>query len=119
MGPFLYDVVSLLGDSYVNLGEKLRKELLSYYHDVHPGYSADGADQLMYEYALIGLQRHLKHLGTFGYVTLSGLENCLHHVDLTLRYIRSHLTYFPEYSEACKLLEDLFTSAETAIEAWN
>ncbi len=89
-GPLQYDAASLIFDCYVNLGEKLQKELIDYSyalyakHKMLRGLSADD-----YSFALnaVSLQRHLKVLGIFNRLNLrDGKSSYLKDLPLVLRY---------------------------------
>ena len=108
MGPFVYDLVSLLRDSYVELPAGLRTSLLEYYVDKHPDFGPVDQEMLMSQFNLVALQRHLKHLGTFGYQVGLGRRQYLRFVPLTLSYLEQNLQNFPEYAEAAKILLELF-----------
>lgn len=108
MGPHVYDLVSLLGDSYVDLGDLLRRKLLEYYLECHPDFSADDLHILNDQFNLVALQRHLKHLGTFGYQVSIGKQDCRDYMPLTFHYLEKNFLNFPEYEEAMKILTELF-----------
>lgn len=115
MGPHLYDIVSLLGDSYIDLGEPLRFRLLEYYIEKHPDFRASELTRLHEQYSLVGLQRHLKHLGTFGYLHERGDSASLQYVPLTIRYLEEHLGRFTRIGDAAAVLRELFAVADAAL----
>lgn len=74
MGPHTYDVASLLRDSYVKMSRNTRVELFAHYVDVlsirrrECGLEDMSRDELEEEFALVGLQRNIKALGSFAYL---------------------------------------------------
>jgi aminoglycoside/choline kinase family phosphotransferase len=117
LGPHVYDLVSLLGDSYVDLGDVLPGRLMGYYIDKHPRFERADLAELTDQFSLMALQRHLKHLGTFGYQWVIGNPDCLPYVPLTLRYLEANLPKFPEYGEASDVLAELFDLSRQRLEA--
>lgn len=111
MGPRLYDMVSLLGDSYVDLGNTMRYSLLRYFAEKHPEYDADDMKRVYEEYTLIALQRHLKHLGTFGMLHKKGFAEAVKHIPLTIGYLRENLSKFEELEKPALLLGKVFDAA--------
>lgn len=112
MGPCLYDLVSLLGDSYVDLGSATRYALLKYFAEQHPEYDPEDMKKVYEEFTLIAIQRHLKHLGTFGYLyTEKGFEDAIRHVPLTINYLRENISKFEELQEPGDILRRLFDVA--------
>lgn len=115
MGPCVYDLVSLLRDSYVELSETTLKRLLAYYVDRHPAFNATDHDKIASQFNLMALQRHLKHLGTFGYQATFGRRRFLQFVPLTLAYLEDNFQRFPEYSVASEILREMFQLSREAI----
>jgi aminoglycoside/choline kinase family phosphotransferase len=74
MGPHTYDVVSLLRDSYIRITPGTRDSLLKYYgtklNEVRKreGKTPLSNEALFHEASLMGLQRNIKALGSFGYL---------------------------------------------------
>lgn len=96
MGPHTYDVVSLIRDSYVDLDWSMRQSLFDFYFKAMnharkqhklPVVSLDDHTS---ELALMGLQRNLKALGSFGYLACSkSKQQFLQYVRPTLKTICS------------------------------
>lgn len=94
MGPHLYDVVSLLRDSYVRIEKHTRDSLFTEYFETLnnarrrvklPLFSA--AD-IYRERLLMGLQRNLKAIGSFGYLaSKKNKRSYLSYVQHTLAVI--------------------------------
>lgn len=74
MGPHTYDVVSLLRDSYIRMTPETRVSLLKYYGTkLNEARKREGKqgwtnETLFHEASLMGLQRNIKALGSFGYL---------------------------------------------------
>jgi aminoglycoside/choline kinase family phosphotransferase len=115
LGPHVYDLVSLLRDSYVELSDGLRARMLLYYLESHPDFGHKDASALAHQFDLMSLQRHLKHLGTFGNQARVGRKDFLRFVPLTLEYLEGNLPRFPEYHEAAEVLNGMFERAREVI----
>ncbi|EKD26034.1 MAG: hypothetical protein ACD_79C01398G0002 [uncultured bacterium] len=72
LGPYLYDFVSLIKDSYVNLSHQIETELIAYYISKLKTNSPHftNHDEFFSSYYLCLLQRSLKAAGTFYFQTL-------------------------------------------------
>jgi aminoglycoside/choline kinase family phosphotransferase len=116
LGPHVYDIVSLLRDSYSELSDNLVERLFDYYIERHPSFEPSDRSGIECQFNLMALQRHLKHLGTFGRQASLGRRFYLSYVPLTLRYLESNLPRFPEYSEAAVVLSDIFARAPRVVE---
>jgi aminoglycoside/choline kinase family phosphotransferase len=74
MGPHTYDVVSLLRDSYIRITPETRMSLMKFYGlKLNDARKRDGKtlwsnETLFHEASLMGLQRNIKALGSFGYL---------------------------------------------------
>lgn len=74
MGPHTYDVVSLLRDSYTRITPDTRTSLLKFYGSklnearTRAGRTLISMESLSHEASLMGLQRNIKALGSFGYL---------------------------------------------------
>ncbi len=79
MGPYQYDLVSLVRDSYVHLSHKVETELVKYYLDQASKVWKTSLDQASFfkGYYLCLFQRSVKAAGTFYYQT----------------YVRKHTKY--------------------------
>ncbi len=83
LGPRSYDLVSLLRDSYVDIGNDLRNELLEYF-ELNKGEIEK--KELIY----MSLQRNLKAIGTFAY------QYCFKLRDLYIGFIPRTISYIIE-----------------------
>jgi aminoglycoside/choline kinase family phosphotransferase len=97
MGPDTYDLASLLRDSYVDLPEDFVAERLEEFRQrAVPGESRD---TFLRRFELMSIQRNLKALGTFGYMSTSrGTDVYLPYVPRTLANARRNLVRHPELS---------------------
>lgn len=96
MGPVSYDLVSLLRDSYVELGEELVEEMREQF------LSATSTDRRSFEeeFDLMALQRNLKALGTFGnQIAVRGKVFYERYVPHTLRMVKANLAQHSERVE--------------------
>ena len=113
LGPDTYDLVSLLRDSYVDLGEREVEELIAYFLALR-GSSSDGAAtaaaaaEFRRRFDLMALQRNLKALGTFGYQTAARANPVyIQYIPRTLRYARTTLEKYPRFARLRELLVPL------------
>lgn len=111
MGPCLYDMVSLLGDSYFDMGNSMRYTLLNYFAEKHPDYDQNQMKEVYEEFTLIALQRHLKHLGTFAALHAKGYDEAIKNVPLTLTYLRENLSKFEELQQSAAVLSRIFDAS--------
>ena len=105
MGPDTYDLVSLLRDSYVDIGERDLDELIAYFLALRR--SGDGSDPAAFRrrFDLMALQRNLKALGTFGYQTITRRNPVyIQYMPRTLRYARTNLERYPRFARLRELL---------------
>ena len=106
MGPDTYDLVSLLRDSYVDIGDRELDELIAYFLAVKRSDSAAAADdEFRRRFDLMALQRNLKALGTFGYQTVTRRNTVyIQYMPRTLRYARTNLEKHPRFARLRGLL---------------
>ncbi len=100
IGPFTYDIVSLLRDCYIQWPhEQVKNWLLAYGNmafdaGVIPPVSQDC---LLRWFDLMGLQRHIKVLGIFARLSLrDGKHSYLNDLPLVVQYVRSVLEEYEE-----------------------
>jgi aminoglycoside/choline kinase family phosphotransferase len=107
MGPDTYDLVSLLRDSYVDIGDRELDELIAYFlalkkRDVVTG-TAD--EEFRRRFDLMALQRNLKALGTFGYQTMARRNTVyIQYIPRTLRYAQTTLAKYPRFAGLREIL---------------
>jgi N-acetylmuramate 1-kinase len=111
MGPDTYDLVSLLHDSYVDMGDRDRDELVSYFlalkrPDGGPASrDAGGSLEFRRRFDLMAVQRTLKALGTFGYqATTRRNPAYIQYIPRTLAYARSTMEKHPRFARLRELL---------------
>jgi aminoglycoside/choline kinase family phosphotransferase len=103
MGPDTYDLVSLLRDSYVDLAGRTVDELIAYFLALQ-GRAGDEA-AFRQRFDLMGLQRNLKALGTFGYQTTARRNTVyIQYMPRTLRYARESLHKHARFARLAEIL---------------
>jgi aminoglycoside/choline kinase family phosphotransferase len=103
MGPDTYDLVSLLRDSYVDLSDLALNELIACFLTLKGDRTDEAAFRARFD--LMALQRNLKALGTFGYMTVArGNTVYIQYIPRTLRYVRQNLAKYPRFSGLRDLL---------------
>ena len=104
MGPDTYDLASLLKDSYVDLASQQVDELIAYFL-AHRG-DAQGEEEFRRRFDLMALQRNLKALGTFGYMTTSR-DNTVYiqYIPRTLAHVKANLAKYSRFGRLLELLD--------------
>jgi hypothetical protein len=97
MGPDTYDLASLLRDSYVDLSPPQVDELIAFFLALK---GASGADaEFRRRFDLMALQRNLKALGTFGYMTTSRNNTVyIQYIPRTAAYVKANLARYPRFA---------------------
>ena len=104
MGPDTYDLVSLLRDSYVDLTPPQVDGLIAYFL-AHTGDAPD-EDEFRRRFDLMALQRNLKALGTFGYMTTARNNTVyIQYIPRTVAYVKANLAKYPRFERLRSLLE--------------
>lgn len=107
MGPDTYDLVSLLRDAYVDVPAALADRLVDRFL-AGTGRGPADRERLLERCDVMGLQRTLKALGTFGYQTTSRDNPVyLQYVPRTVRAVRDALERRPRFARLRSLLSDL------------
>jgi N-acetylmuramate 1-kinase len=105
MGPDTYDLVSLLRDSYVDLSAQQVDGLIAYFL-AHKSGEAQAEGEFRRRFDLMALQRNLKALGTFGYMTTSRNNTVyIQYIPRTLAHVRANLAKYPRFERLLGLLE--------------
>lgn len=97
MGPWLYDLASLLRDSYVELPEELVEEMLDFFlealgSETGPSRAGLPAEELHRQFEMTSLQRNIKAVGTFAFqATSRGKDFYLRYIPHTLELVRANL----------------------------
>ncbi len=103
MGPDTYDLVSLLRDAYVDVGEESVQDLIAYFLAIKGETTQQREFRRRFD--LMALQRNLKALGTFGYQTTSRRNPVyIQYMPRTLRYVRDNLLRYPQFARLHELL---------------
>jgi N-acetylmuramate 1-kinase len=103
MGPATYDLASLLRDSYVDLPEDFVSERAEELRQ--SALPQEARDTFLHRFELTSIQRNLKALGTFGYMTVvAGKTVYERYVPRTLALARSALARRPELAGIHRVL---------------
>ncbi|MCP2598739.1 hypothetical protein NLC36_05295, partial [Candidatus Aminicenantes bacterium AC-335-L06] len=104
LGPPLYDLASLIFDSYVKLKKKMKNYLIDYAYKLNNyGWKFK---EFQRQLLLTSLQRNIKALGTFGYlVTVKNKKIYQFYMKRTIDYIKENLQFFEGLKEIENLLE--------------
>jgi aminoglycoside/choline kinase family phosphotransferase len=103
MGPDTYDLVSLLRDSYVDLTAPQVDGLIAFFL-AHKGGDGEEAE-FRRRFDLMALQRNLKALGTFGYMTTARNNTVyIQYMPRTLNYVKANLAKYPRFAALRDLL---------------
>ena len=113
-GPLCYDLMSLLRDSYLDLGEGLRTELMEYYRQrlARERGPLVAAEQLVRMATVAGLQRNMQALGAFAFLSqVKGKHHFRQHIPLGLRHLADGLRALHDEEEPGRLvrLEEIVT----------
>ncbi len=109
MGPVQYDLVSLVHDSYVDLSENSRREILNYYLERGRDYLPKNFSQNHFDriFRLQVLQRCFKACGSFAsFYNLRKDRRYLKYIQPTMVKVAEMLETFPEYSDFLKVIQD-------------
>jgi N-acetylmuramate 1-kinase len=105
MGPDTYDLASLLRDAYVDLNPQQVDGLIAFFL-AHKSGDRDPADEFRRRFDLMALQRNLKALGTFGYMTTSRNNTVyIQYIPRTLAYVKANLAKYPRFARLQGLLD--------------
>jgi aminoglycoside/choline kinase family phosphotransferase len=106
MGPDTYDLVSLLRDSYVDLTDQTVDELIAYFLALKG--DAGQEREFRERFDVMALQRNLKALGTFGYMTIARRNPVyIQYIPRTLRYVRDNLLAHSRFGRLHEILAGL------------
>lgn len=106
MGPDTYDLASLLRDAYVDLTAPQVDELIAFFLALTGQRRADDEAAFRRRFDLMALQRNLKALGTFGYMT-TGRNNTVYiqYIPRTLSHVKANLAKYPRFARLRELLD--------------
>lgn len=96
-GPYAYDLVSLLEDSYIQWPRSDVLRWLTFFYNNAPIAKTRSLNDFIRSFDLCGLQRHLKVLGIFCRLHLRDHKSTyLRDLPLTLHYVHACLETYPE-----------------------
>ena len=105
MGPDTYDLASLLRDAYVDLSPQQVDGLIAFFLARKSGIRPP-ADEFRRRFDLMALQRNLKALGTFGYMTTSRNNTVyIQYIPRALAYVKANLAKYPRFARLQGLLD--------------
>ncbi|MBU1674233.1 phosphotransferase [bacterium] len=91
-GPYAYDLMSLLRDAYVDLGDANREALLDYYRRAAAVAGRPAPAAFARDITAAGLQRVMQALGAFGFLAgVKGKSAFRDHVPLGVRHLAALL----------------------------
>ncbi len=106
MGPDTYDLVSLVRDSYMDLTEQTVEDLIAYFLALKG--LAGQEREFRERFDVMALQRNLKALGTFGYMTIARRNPVyIQYIPRTLRYVRDNLLAHERFGRVHEILSGL------------
>ena len=107
MGPDTYDLASLLRDSYVDLAASQVDDLIAFFLADRNGAGPQDEAEFRRRFDLMALQRNLKALGTFGYMTTARSNTVyIQYIPRTLSYVKANLAKYPRFARLRELLKD-------------
>ena len=107
MGPCVYDLASLLRDSYMKLEEDLIDDLVAYYLEKKESMDRIKLNRPAFRrlFDLMSIQRNLKAAGRFVYIHLvKKNDRFLQYIPQTLGYVKRNLQKYPELKRVAALL---------------
>ncbi len=109
LGPIQYDLVSLLRDSYVNLGDEMAEKLIEYYLSRRSEFNLPKIphDRFFDIYELQTIQRCFKACGSFAsFFNAREDRRYLKYISKTLQTVKQSLELFPQYKPFLQILND-------------
>lgn len=107
IGPYIYDLVALLRDSYVSFTPEEVELIAEEYRASRESYGlwTPSRDELLSAFQLQALQRKLKDAGRFVYIDrVKKNPKFLPNIPQSLRYAREAIDKFPEFAAARDVL---------------
>ena len=110
-GSPLYDLVSLVNDCYKDINDNNRKKLLNFFRDNFNNFSKNNLskDELMHNFYLLSVQRHMKASGIFCRLSKKNNRNDY------LKYLKRTFNYIITASSNCDNLRTINFFAKEAI----
>ena len=104
MGPDTYDLASLLRDSYVDLTTQQVDDLIAFFLALKG--QRESETDFRRRFDLMAVQRNLKALGTFGFMTTSRRNTVyIQYIPRTLAYVKANLAKYRRFERLRALLE--------------
>lgn len=98
LGPYPYDLASLIIDPYGDVTLEEEKELLSYYYEKIKDFI--NINSFYDDYTICYIQRGLKILGTYKYQYLKyGKDIYLKYIPITKEKLKNKISYFKNYQK--------------------
>jgi aminoglycoside/choline kinase family phosphotransferase len=108
MGPYCYDAASLLRDSSLDIAEPLVEEILARLAAGGAAPLGIGPEEFRRDFDLMALERNIKDLGTFGYMTtVRGRRDYLDYVPRTIASVRRTLLADRRWHDVHPLMQRL------------
>lgn len=107
MGPCVYDLASLLRDSYLELDEELVDDLIGYYIRKREEIEGIKFEKKRFRrlFDLMSIQRNMKAVGRFIYINaVKKRDTHLKYIPGTLGYIRKNLKRYTELNSLLMIL---------------
>lgn len=110
IGPYTYDLVSLLKDCYIQWPRQKLLDWLQFFYERSPIASSLSLETVTNDFDLCGLQRHLKVLGIFARLYLrDNKAQYLKDLPLTLHYVQAYLETNPKLQDFSQFLHQRVT----------
>ena len=108
VGPVSYDLVSLLKDCYIAWPREKVEAWIDYYLQNNKDLEAADRDKFLYQFDLMGTQRHLKAIGIFARLNhRDGKPGYLDDIPRTLAYVFDVCQRYPRLENFYSLLQEL------------
>lgn len=108
MGPIQYDLASLLYDSYVDLSDSFREDLLSHYLTEAKSFLPKNfsSEQFLETLQIQRIQRCFKACGSFAsFYNMRQDRRYLKYLPATIKQISMTLKQFPQYQDFLSIIE--------------
>jgi N-acetylmuramate 1-kinase len=107
LGPFTYDLVSILKDCYIRWPREQVLEWIQAFHQASPQTSTEPLEDFIVAFDYCGLQRHLKVLGVFSRLHLRDNKSAyLQDLPLTLQYVLECTNIYAELTPLHHFLQN-------------
>lgn len=108
VGPFTYDLVSILKDCYIKLPKAFVSNLLNYYYSNSHLANSLTNTEFVRAFNLCGLQRHIKVLGIFSRLHIrDNKDRYLQDLPLVLHYTLDCLKKYEEFTDFYEIMTNI------------